>query len=145
MRHLSTKLLRDGELYKTTTTDTSKEWNYTFENIPTCDKDSNEYEYRVEEVPVENYITEYEDFNIIISSMRLDNFVSELTKCSRTKANEIIEMGRVFVNSINEFKFSKKIELNDIITIRGKGKFIFEGIEKETKSGKLLVNIKKYK
>ena len=88
---------------------------------------------------------EYEDFNIIISSMRLDNFVSELTKCSRTKANEIIEMGRVFVNSINEFKFSKKIELNDIITIRGKGKFIFEGIEKETKSGKLLVNIKKYK
>ena len=48
-------------------------------------------------------------------------------------------------NSINEFKFSKKIELNDIITIRGKGKFIFEGIEKETKSGKLLVNIKKYK
>ncbi len=61
---ITINLLRNGELYKTTTTDSSKEWNYTFENIPTCDKDSNEYEYRVEEVPVENYITEYEDFNI---------------------------------------------------------------------------------
>ena len=94
---------------------------------------------------IKNIENEYEDLNIIISSMRLDNFVSELAKCSRTKANEIIEAGRVFVNSINEFKISKKIELNDIITIRGKGKFIFEGIGKETKSGKLLVNIKKYK
>lgn len=77
--------------------------------------------------------------------MRLDNFVSELAKCSRTRASEIIEGGKVFINSVNEFKDSKKIELNDIITIRGKGKFIFDEIEKETKSGKFLVNIRKYK
>lgn len=88
---------------------------------------------------------QYEDLKIIVSSMRLDNFVSELAKCSRTRASEIIEEGKVFLNSINEFKESKKIELNDIITIRGKGKFIFSEIEKETKSGKFLVNIKKYK
>ena len=71
--------------------------------------------------------------------------VSELAKCSRTRATEIIEDGRVFLNSINEFKDSKKININDIITIRGKGKFVFIGIEKETKSGRFLVNIKKYK
>ena len=29
------------------------------------------------------------------------------------------------------FRSKKKIELNDIITIRGKGKFIFDEIEKE--------------
>ena len=56
-----------------------------------------------------------------------------------------IEQGKVFINSINEYKYSRKININDIITIRGKGKFIYTGIEKETKSGKLLVNIKKYK
>lgn len=94
---------------------------------------------------IEKIENEFENFNIIVSSFRLDNFVSELAKCSRTIANEMIEEGRVFINSINEFKSSKKIEINDIITIRGKGKFIFEGIEKETKSGRLLVNIKKYK
>lgn len=94
---------------------------------------------------IEKVENEFEDIKIVISSMRLDNFVSELAKCSRTRASEIIEGGKVFINSVNEFKDSKKIELNDIITIRGKGKFIFSEIEKETKSGKFLVNIKKYK
>lgn len=89
--------------------------------------------------------TEFENFNVIVSSLRLDNFVSELANSSRTRASEIINEGKVFLNSINEFKDSKKIEINDIITIRGKGKFIFDGIEKETKSGKFLVNIRKYK
>lgn len=93
---------------------------------------------------IEKIENQFENLNIIVSSMRLDNFVSELVKCSRTKASEIIEEGRVFLNSINEFKDSKKIEINDIITIRGKGKFIFDGIEKETKSGKFLVNIRRY-
>ena len=89
--------------------------------------------------------SEFEELKIIVTSLRLDNFVSELARTSRTKAEEIINEGKVFVNSINEFKLHKKILVNDIITIRGKGKFIFDGIEKETKSGKFLVNIKKYK
>lgn len=88
---------------------------------------------------------EFANLKIIVSSIRLDNFVSELARCSRSKANELIEQGRVFINSINEFKPSKKINLNDIITIRGKGKFIYEGIEKQTQSSRFLLNIKKYK
>lgn len=88
---------------------------------------------------------EFENLNIIVSSIRLDNFVAELANCSRNNSEEIINEGRVFVNSINEFKTSKKINVNDIITIRGKGKFIFDGIEKETRSGRYLVNMRKYK
>lgn len=88
---------------------------------------------------------EFENINIIVSSIRLDNFVSELAKCSRSKADEIIQEGRVFINSINEFKTAKKLNINDIITIRGKGKFIFDNIEKETRSGRILINIRKYK
>ena len=107
--------------------------------------------FRKSEIIVENIKSltkiknEFEDINIIVSSIRLDNFVSELAKCSRSMAEEIINSGKVFLNSVNEFKISKKIEINDIITIRGKGKFIFNGIEKETRSGRLLLNIKKYK
>ena len=89
--------------------------------------------------------TEYENLNIIVSSVRLDNFVSELAKCSRGDAEDLIKEGRVFINSINVFKDSKKINVNDIITIRGKGKFIFDGIEKETRSGRYLINMRKYK
>ncbi|MBR3614611.1 MAG: hypothetical protein IKL55_05485 [Clostridia bacterium] len=89
--------------------------------------------------------TEFENINIIVSSIRLDNFVAELAKCSRNNSEEIIKNGKVFLNSINELKVSKKINVNDIITIRGVGKFIFDGIEKETRSGRFLLNIRKYK
>ena len=88
---------------------------------------------------------EYENLKIIISSNRLDNFVSELAKCSRTKANELIEEGRVFINNINEFKFSKKLQIGDIINIRGKGKFIYDGEENKTRSDRSIVSIRKYK
>lgn len=92
-----------------------------------------------------NIKTEFENVNIIVSSIRLDNFVAELANCSRSISEEIINEGRVFINSINELKPSKKININDIITIRGKGKFIFDGIVKETRSGRYLLNMRKYK
>ena len=88
---------------------------------------------------------QFEELNIIVNSIRLDAFVSGLARCSRSGAEELIKQGKVLLNSINEFKSSKKININDIITIRGKGKFIFEEIEKQTKSGKFLLKIKKYK
>ena len=107
--------------------------------------------FRKAEITIENINelslieTEFEDVNIIVSSIRLDNFVAELANCSRNNSEEIINEGKVFINSINEFKPSKKININDIITIRGKGKFIFDGIEKETRSGRYLLNMRKYK
>lgn len=93
---------------------------------------------------IENVETEFEEIKIIIASNRLDSFVSELARTSRSQAEVIIEEQRVFVNSELQDKASKKINEGDIITIRGKGKFIFAGIERETKSGKLLVIMKKY-
>ena len=88
---------------------------------------------------------EFEDIKIIVHSLRLDNFVSELVKCSRTKAKEIIENSKVFINGKLEEKISKIIKEKDIITIRGKGKFIFYNIENKTKKDNLILNIKKYK
>lgn len=94
---------------------------------------------------LENREIEFEQFTIIVSSIRLDCFVSELAKCSRSKAEEYIELGKVFINSIPELKASKKLGIGDIITIRGKGKYIFYNIEKETAKNKYVLSIKKYK
>ena len=60
------------------------------------------------------------------------------------KAEEIISEQRVFVNSVLTEKVDKKINEKDIITIRGKGKFIFTEIQRETKGDKLVLNMKKY-
>lgn len=92
------------------------------------------------------YIKEekFEEISIIVTSMRLDNFVSDLANTSRTKANELINFGRVLINYEEAYKSSKQISINDIITIRGKGKFIVAAIERKTKSDKFVVKIKKY-
>ena len=81
---------------------------------------------------------------IVVSSLRLDNVVSELAKMSRTKAEEIISSGRVFLNFENITKLSKLIKPEDILTIRGKGRFKIKEILGNTKKGKIIVLIEKF-
>ena len=77
-------------------------------------------------------------------SLRLDNIVSDLARTSRSKASEIISQERVFINGQNETKNSKQIKLNDVITIRGKGRFVVKEFAGTTRSGRTIVVIEKY-
>lgn len=85
-----------------------------------------------------------EEINIIVPSLRLDNFVSDLAKTSRSKAVQIIDSERVFINGQNETKASKQVKLGDVITIRGKGRFIVKEFCGSTRSGRTVVKIEKY-
>ena len=85
-----------------------------------------------------------EEINIIVPSLRLDNIVSDLARTSRSKAAEIINQERVFVNGQNETKLSKQVKLNDVITIRGKGRFIIKEFTGTTRSGRTVIKIEKY-
>lgn len=86
----------------------------------------------------------FEIMKIITSSLRLDNIVSELAKTSRNKASEILLQERVFVNYENETKNTKQVKEKDVISIRGKGKFIIDEIIGNTKKGNFIINVKKY-
>lgn len=85
-----------------------------------------------------------EEMQIIVSSLRLDNIVSEIARTSRAKAEEIIIQARVFVNFENIVKNSKILKEADIITIRGKGRFKIQEIIGNTKKGRFIVRIEKY-
>ena len=85
-----------------------------------------------------------EEVKIIVPSLRLDNIVSDLAKTSRSKAVQIIAGERVFVNGKNETKVSKQIKPKDIITIRGKGRFIIKEFTGTTRSGRTVVLVDKY-
>ncbi|MBR3672734.1 MAG: hypothetical protein IKN65_00350 [Clostridia bacterium] len=87
---------------------------------------------------------QYKEMKIIISSLRLDNVVSELANTSRNKATEILKQERVFINYKNEIKPTKIIQEKDIITIRGIGKFVLEEITGNTRSGKVVMMVKKF-
>lgn len=63
---------------------------------------------------------------------------------SRTKANEVIIAGRVFVNGESVLKNSKSINVGDIITVRGKGRFEIAEIQGTTKKERTVLKVLKY-
>jgi RNA-binding protein YlmH len=83
----------------------------------------------------------FEEISIIVNSMRIDNFVAEIAHCSRNKAEEILLSERVMQNYEIITKNSKSININDIITIRGFGKFQVKEISKKTKNNRLVVTL----
>lgn len=85
-----------------------------------------------------------EELEIIVSSMRLDNVISELARCSRNKALDIINMERVFVNFECETKKTKQIKSGDMVTIRGKGRFFVKELVGQTRSGRTIIKIEKF-
>ena len=80
---------------------------------------------------------------IIVSSLRLDNIVSEILKISRNEANKIIMSERVFINFENELRNSRILKENDIITIRGKGRFKFLEIVGKTRKENFILKLSK--
>lgn len=99
-------------------------------------------ELRLEDLKIEEPKTITTD--VIIPSMRIDSLVSEMIRTSRAKAAEIIKEERVFVNHELVVKSSKEVKENDIVTIRGKGRFRVGAILNSTRKGNLVVQIEKY-
>jgi RNA-binding protein YlmH len=86
----------------------------------------------------------FKQFKITINSNRLDNFISEILKISRSRSEEIIKDKRVFVNTKLETKLSKEIYEKDIIVIRGNGKYRIKDFVGYNKKEKMIYEIDGY-
>lgn len=101
---------------------------------------------KIEEIRLEELrkaIIKKEKIMITVSSMRVDNIVAELAKCSRNKANELLEQERVFVNYEVIIKATKQIKEDDKITIRGKGRFKINKMVGITKKDRIILEVEK--
>ena len=85
-----------------------------------------------------------EEIDIIVPSLRLDNIASDLARTSRSKIVQVMAQERVFINGQCETKPSKAVKMGDVITIRGKGRFVVKEIKANTRSGRMVVSIDKY-
>lgn len=92
------------------------------------------------EIPLYNFKTSV----LNVSSLRIDCLVSSLCNISRSKSQEMIKRGRVFLDYSPEIRKDKFIEDNCIITIRGCGKFKVMGETGWTGSGRCKLLIKKF-
>lgn len=88
---------------------------------------------------------EFSNEKIIVSSFRLDCFVKELSKTSREVSKKLIKNSYVKLNYNECNDFDKKVNSDDIISIRKVGKFKVGVVERTTKKDKYIVNVKRYK
>lgn len=56
---ITIKLLKDGEVYRTTTTNAEKDWKYIFPKVPIYNADETRCIYSVEEIPIDKYSVQY--------------------------------------------------------------------------------------
>lgn len=81
---------------------------------------------------------------IIVASMRADCVVSAVSGLSREKSADYIKSGRFSLNYEVCTNVSKLLAQEDVLTLRGYGKFVITEEIAETKKGRLRLQLKKY-
>lgn len=79
--------------------------------------------------------------SLTVSSERADVVIAGLYHLSRTGSMELFRTGKVYINGRlceNNSCFLKK---GDAVSVRGKGKFFYDGVDRETKKGKLCAGV----
>lgn len=90
------------------------------------------------------YTPKVKEITGTISSIRLDSILSVAFNRSRSSLTGLIEGGKVFVNSKEVTSNSYLLKDNDVVSVRGMGKFKFLGTSYQTKKGRLSVKIHLY-
>ena len=78
------------------------------------------------------------------ASVRLDALIALAFKTSRSSMVSFIENGHVFVNGKLITSNGYEPKEGDIISVRGKGRFIYDGVSHQTKKGRCSVHISRY-
>ena len=85
-----------------------------------------------------------ESINGTCASVRLDSLIALAFKASRSSMVSYIESGQVFVNGKLITSNGYEPKEGDIVSVRGKGRFIFDGVSHQTKKGRYGVRILLY-
>ncbi|MDE5781966.1 MAG: hypothetical protein K2I03_10925, partial [Lachnospiraceae bacterium] len=80
----------------------------------------------------------------VVSSERIDAIIAKIYGMSRSQGIEYFRQKKVFVNGRVMENNSYVLKENDIVSVRGFGKFIFDGLMKETKKGRMRVRMRVY-
>ena len=98
-----------------------------------------------EAAPDEIQVTEHtEVVRGTVSTVRLDSVMSVALKASRSSLVSLIEEGKVFVNGRLVTSNGCQLKENDLISVRGNGRFRLLTLGGQTKKGRCVIEIEKY-
>jgi RNA-binding protein YlmH len=79
-----------------------------------------------------------------VASQRVDAVLAMVWHLSRGRSQEIIKAENVFINGQTVNDPGYNLKSGDRVTVRGHGKFIYEGMGTMTKKGRFYANVRVY-
>lgn len=103
-------------------------------------------EVKAEAVPPEecDISPELKEIKANVASERLDAVIAAVFRLPRAKASDIIAAEGVFLDGREASGNSARLREGMKVSVRGYGKFIYDGIETESRRGRLFVRIRLY-
>ena len=83
----------------------------------------------------------FETKEYTVASLRLDAVVAAITGLSREKTKSVVLSGNVFLNHLECQNISQSVCERDTLTVRGKGKFVINGVLGETKKHRIRISV----
>ncbi len=87
---------------------------------------------------------QYAALRLNVASERLDAVTAAFAGISRGEAEKLFKAEKVFVNGRVTTDRSGRLKQGDILSVRGFGKAVYDGIEHETRKNRLWVCLRKY-
>ena len=87
---------------------------------------------------------QFQEIHGTVSSVRLDAMIALAFSSSRSSMLGLIEGGKVFVNGKMVVSNGHPLKPEDIVSVRGYGKFRYDGMAGTTKKGRCSVTVQKY-
>ncbi len=81
---------------------------------------------------------------VVVASERLDALIAAVWRMSRSEAQELLERGTVFIDGRLTESPSHTLKEGDLVSVRHRGRFRYEGMRRETKKGRLRVQVRVY-
>lgn len=102
---------------------------------------------KLKEVPLstlDNYERTYQELELIVSSLRIDNVISSIIGTSRETIKKKFQDDEIILNYETCHKINYVLKENDVFSIRKYGKYRFINIIKQSKKGHYLIKCNKY-
>ncbi len=93
---------------------------------------------------LEKYTRNYEEIEVIVSSLRIDTVISRLLNINRNKIKDLIKDKNIMLNYELLKNNSYIVKEDDIFSIRRYGKYKYIHIIKNTKSNHYIIKVLKY-
>ena len=93
-------------------------------------------------VSVSMAIEQPKQAQIVVASARLDALVAAVYRLSRSESQALFDKELIFVNSLLAKSTSVEAKPGDLISVRGHGRFYYDGIDRETKKGRLRADVR---